>query len=166
MKPLLFVALLLLVNGAPLFAGETDGDPGYMPDYQELVREGYGPRHENREDTYLRLGYGYTMAPKPTQAYFGKGYTIYYGYTTVAVRNGQTDSVYAFGHPLEYFRRLMPDSMEDLDLSNYAVEVRHSGYGTGDVVSQSRSHRGNAVTTVQSVTTTKAAPANGEKTGH
>jgi hypothetical protein len=168
MKPL-FVAFLLLFNAAPLFAGEEVGDPGYIPDYQELVREGYGPRHDYREGYfdrdgyYLRLGYGYTTAPKPTQAYYGKGYTIYYGYTTVMVPWGQPHTDYAFGYPLEYFRRLMPSSVNGVNLSHYAIEVRNSVYGPGDFVAQSRSHRDSAITTVQRVTTTTTttAPASG-----
>ena len=175
MKPL-FIALLMLVNGAPLFAGEPVGDPGYMPSYQELVREGYGPRHEEREereDYFLRLRYGYTTAPKPTQAYYGKGYTIYYGYATVLVPPWQANTTYAFGYPLEYFRSQMPKSVDGVDLAKYALEVRNNMYGTGDYVAQRREHRGDAVTTVQSVKTTTTTsngtnplPAVGEKPAH
>ncbi len=158
----LLIALLLLVSGALLFAQDDGGDPGYIPNYRELVREGYGPRHEDREDYYLRLGYGFAMAPKPTQAYYGKGYTIYYGYTAVPVLQGQANSVYAFGYPLEYFRHLMPGSVDGLNLSNYAVEVRNNTYGPGDYVAQNRARHGEAVTTVQKVqTTTTTATASG-----
>jgi hypothetical protein len=177
----ILLTLLLLVNWAPVFAGESDGDPGYMPSYRELVREGYGPRHYDREDYYLRLGYGLTAAPKPTQAYYGKGYTIYYGYTAVPVPWGRSNAIYAFGHPVEYYRHLLPESLNGIDLSRYAVEVPNGSangtYGPGDYVAQRREHRADAVTTVQSVKTTTTTttttsngtnplPAVGEKPAH
>ncbi len=190
MKPLFF-ALFLLINGAPLFAGEPVGDPSYIPSYQELVREGYGggygsgydghgrygSRYDERErtDYYLRLRYGYIAAPKPTQAYYGKGYTIYYAYTTVLVPPWQTNAASAFGHSVDYFRRLLPAGGEGVDLSNYAVEVRNNTYAPGDYVAQRTEHRGDAVTTVQSVKTTTTTttsngtnplPAVGEKPAH
>jgi hypothetical protein len=165
--------LLLLLMGAPLFASDEDGDPGYIPSFAELVREGYGPSYRNRSDMYDRPGYGYypllhygvTTAPMPTQAYYGKGYTIYYGYTPVPVwRGSPAEQGYAFGYPAEYFRRLLPDSLEGVDLKHYAIEVHNSMYGPGDYVAQNGGHRSDAVTTVQRVTTTTTtttAPSNG-----
>jgi hypothetical protein len=165
------LALFLLATAAPLFANDEGGDPGYIPDYQELLREGYGPRDydrdRDREDYYLRLGFGYATVPKPTQAYYGKGYVIYYGYTVVPVWHWEARELYAFGHPVEYFRHLMPGATGNVDLSNYAVEVRNSNYGPGDYVAQNQAHHGDAVTTVQSVTktaTTASAAAKGTNT--
>jgi hypothetical protein len=159
----LFLAFFLLVNATPLFADEA-ADGTVIPDYQELVREGYGPRHDynDRDGYYLHLGYGYAAAPKPTQAYYGKGFTVYYGYTPVYLPWGDANTsyaAYAFGHPLEYYRRLIPGSVEGVDLNSYIAEVRTSVYAPGEAVADSRSHRGNAVTTVQKVSANTTAAA-------
>jgi hypothetical protein len=160
MKQFLF-ALFLLVNAAPLFANDEDGDIAYIPSYQELVREGYGPR-DHRQDERYRQGYNLPvtgMAPKPTLAYYGKGYTVYYGYTAVQAHFWDPNLSYAFGRPLDYFRNMMPDSITDTDLDHYAVSVptQHGLYGPGDFVANAQASHVNAISTVQ---TTKAS-ANG-----
>lgn len=160
------LALALLVNAAPLFANDEGGTPGYIPDYRELVREGYGPHAEAREDLY-RLTLNQRAAPKPTQAYYGKGFTVYYGFTAVPVYANLANTLYAFGYPLDFFRNLLPTSLTDTDLSRARVVVANQSgsYGPGDFETQARAAHGNAVTTVQKVT-----PANlsaiGEKPSH
>jgi len=137
------------------------------------VRQGYGPRdHQTDGEVNVSLNlqqfYGVKAAPKPTQAYYAKGYTIYYGYTEIPVRQTEPETAYAFGYSLEYFRHLMPASLDGVTLNQYAVEIRNSLYGPGDFVAQNQ-HRGNAVTKVQSVTKTATStgssqlPAIGEK---
>jgi hypothetical protein len=153
------LAFLLTLIVIPLLAQDEGGDGATIPNYRELVREGYGPRSEQRID-YIEFGYGTVAVPKPTQAYYGKGFTIYYGYTAVPVPKGQADSLYAFGYPIEYFRKMLPSSVADVNLNHYAVEVRKSlyGYGPGDYVAQQAVRP--AVTQVQPVpTTTTATPA-------
>ena len=154
----LFFASLLLLNAAPLFANDEGGGGTFIPDYQELVREGYGPRHLDRErddregDGYLRRA-PFVSIPKPTQAFYANGYTIYYGYTA-AIRNGDVNALYAFGYPVDYFRHMMPPSVTDTNLTNYAVAVDNpKSNGTlhrDEDLKPSKSH-GEPVTTVQSV---------------
>jgi len=159
----LLIALSFLTVAGPLIAADEDGDPGFIPSYQELVREGYGPRdggyaregygesdRESRQDYYLRLGVNYQMAPKPTQAYYANGYTVYYGYTTVA--NLPQQPVYAFGYPVDYFRHMLPDSLDGVDLSRYAVQVPKYASRSVANVAQNPARHAEAITTVQSVT--------------
>jgi hypothetical protein len=148
----LLSALFLLVSVAPVFAMDDGGDPAYMPSYQELVREGYGPRESDRVRVDYYSPQFIKAEPKPTQAYYGKGYTIYYGYTTVLVADRNTDTQYAFGRPLAYFRSLMPGSIDQTNLNHYAVEVRTSNFQPGEYVAQRRTN-GTTVTAVQPVTT-------------
>jgi hypothetical protein len=164
----LLLALFLLSPAAPLFAADDGGDPGYIPDYQELVREGYGPHSQeiqNRPEygsTVIDIHRPYTVhaAPKPTQAYYGKGFTIYYGYTTVLAAEGDADSIYAFGYPLTYFRQLTPASITDVNLTRYRQEVRDTHNAAGNARAQVQADHGNAITTVQPVIPT---PATGAK---
>jgi hypothetical protein len=168
MKRFLF-ALALLATAAPLFANDDGGDGPVIPDYQTLVREGYGPRHD-----VIRLYPILQAAPKPTQAYYTKGYTIYYGYTAVPMRRGELSALYAFGYPVEYFKQMMPTSVSETNLERYAVELPNSQY-TGDyspgnfVARAQAAQRPNAVTTVTRTTTTTTTngtnplPAIGEK---
>jgi hypothetical protein len=165
-KPMkqLLPALFLLVTAFPLFANDEGGDGPEIPSYRELVREGYGPSNSDRSGYYVWLNYNYHMAPKPTQAYYGRGYTVYYGYTAVPVAPGQADTIYAFGYPLSYFRSLMPASVNETNIANYAVEVRNTSYyEPGEYVTQRGSNHANAVTAVRKVSTrtvnTAAAPA-------
>jgi hypothetical protein len=176
MKRLLF-ALFLLGCAGPLFASDEGGDPGYIPDYQELVREGYGPRSttttthvEYNNPIFLEL------VPKPTQAYYGRGYTIYYGFTAVPVWQRGESNNYAFGYPLAYFKNLMPQGVDSTDLSHYAMRVPTNSFQAGTYVAQRPIAHPAAVTTVQSVTTTPTTtapatrnatlPAIGEKPAH
>jgi len=148
MKRFLF-GLFLLVNAAPLFAKDEGGDGAYIPGYQELVREGYGPRHEEHSDDYRRPPV-MVMAPKPTQAFYGKGYTVYYGYMPLPERAGATSAHYAFGYPLDFFRQKMPSSITDIHLNRYAEVVadnQHRYYVSGDGPAQGQK---DAITTVQS----------------
>ncbi len=150
----------------PLFASDEGGDGAYIPSYQELVREGYGPR-------FTPVLAPVKNAPKPTQAYYGNGYTIYYGYTVVPVRVGYDNANldYAFGYPIEYFRQMMPTSITETNLNRYAVEMSTpyydtNGYGPGTYVAKAPADHSNAVTTVQSTartttTTTPSTPSNG-----
>jgi len=149
MRRLLF-ALLLLVSAAPLFAGDTDGDPGYIPSYSELVREGYGPHYSTRVDYYSPVFL--RSAPKPTQAYYMKGCTIYYGYTTVPITRREEDTTYAFGHPLSYFQQMMPTSAAQTNLNHYAQQVPTYNYEIGSYVALTPTERPAPVTTVQRVT--------------
>jgi hypothetical protein len=167
-KPMkrLLPTLFLLVTAVPLvplFAADDGGDGAVIPDYQELVREGYGPRESDQVRVdYYSPEFVKALA-KPTQAYYGKGYTIYYGYTTVIVADRANNTEFAFGHPLAYYKNLMPRSLDQTDLSRYALEVRTEGNTEpGEYVAQRPTNR-NAVTTVQNVTpaakATAAAPA-------
>ena len=61
------------------------------------------------------------QAPKPTQAFYGPGYIVYYGYITVPVY--EPGSNYSFGYPLEFYRKLMPASVTDVNMDRYAVAV-------------------------------------------
>ena len=155
MKRFLLV-LFLLVSAAPLFATDEGGDIAYIPSYRELVREGYGPH----EYDYIRPAM--RVAPKPTQAYYGKGYTVYYGYTAVPVRQIDGNILYAFGYPVEFFSHMIPMSDSGVNLGRCALAVsnRYGVYGPGDAIAQHRTNRANATSTVQS-TTTNTAPANG-----
>jgi len=153
----LLPALLLLINAAPLLANDNGGDGAYIPPYRELVREGYGshyydPHNSAGDGYYLRLNFGdYHLAPKPTMAYYGRGYTLYYGYSMVPTVDGRDDSVYAFGYPLSFFRRLMPDNVTATSIANVAVEVRNTSYyAPGDYIAV-RSDHSNAISTVQAV---------------
>ena len=180
MKRLLSV-FILLVTAAPLFAHDEGGDGAEIPSYQELVREGFGPR---QGQGYLQVEttrwLPNQMAPKPTQAYYANGYAIYYGYTAVPTIDPRQS--YAFGYSLDFFRHLMPASNTGVNLSHYAVEVNSqtSPYGPGDAVAQGRNTGGNAISTVQSVAVkpapvaaattplngTATLPAIGEKPAH
>jgi hypothetical protein len=147
----LLPALLLLVSATPLLAQDDGGDGTNIPSYRELVREGYGPR-DYRDSYYMRLNYGIHDAPKPTQAFYGKGYTIYYGYTMVPVAPGQEETTYAFGYPLSYFRSMMPSSVNNTNINQYAVEVRGNAfYQPGDYLAQQRRARANAVSRAQRI---------------
>jgi len=152
----LLPALFLLITAAPLLANDDGGDGAIIPSYQELVREGYGPRSHYDSDTYyLALNYGTHVAPKPTQAYYGRGYTLYYGYQMVRVYEGQENNLYAFGYPVSYFRKLLPPNIDESNIGSVAVEVRHSAYyQPGDYVAQR--HYLNTTTTVTSVQPVKA----------
>jgi hypothetical protein len=167
-------ALFLLALTAPLFANDDGGDPAYIPDYKELVREGYGPRYSERIDYYSP---GFIKAvPKPTQAYYGKGFTIYYGYQPVRVLQREEGTLYAFGYPLSYFQNLAKGSLNESNLNQYAVAVFKNGYQPGANVASSRqAYHGTAVTSVQSTTAPAPAstiappaalPAIGEKPSH
>ena len=163
MKQILF-ALFLLANAAPLFANDESGDIAYIPDYRELVREGFGPRERGQYE-YLRPAL--TTTPKPTQAYYGKdqsgkAYTVYYAYTAVPGRAMDTNMLYAFGYPVVFFRQMIPASDTSINLNRYAVVLNNQNgrYGPGDYVAQGRNNRSNATTTAQRATT-NTAPANG-----
>jgi hypothetical protein len=151
----LLPALFLLITAAPLLANDEGGDGAYIPSYQELVREGYGPRdravnEDPNAGNYLALNYGVRAAPKPTQAYYGRGYVVYYGYQMVRMYvRDEEDSQYAFGHPISYYRQLLPQNVNEDDIGNVAVEVRNSRYyAPGDYVAQ-RHYPTNYTTTVQ-----------------
>jgi hypothetical protein len=151
----LLPALFLLITAAPLLANDDGGDGAYIPSYPELVREGYAPREHTyqyqNEGYYVALNTGFHMAPKPTQAYYGRGYVIYYGYQMTPVFSGHEDTIYAFGHPLTYFRQLLPPNVDESNISDVAVEVRHTSYyQPGDYVAQ-RHYRSNEITTVEAV---------------
>jgi len=164
MKQIVF-GLFLLALVAPAFANDEGGDIAYIPDYQELVREGYGPRHEHARQAQQE------QAPKPTQAFYGKGFTIYYGYTAVKAHGWNPASQYAFGYPLEFFRQMMPISGANVNLNNYAVALGNTSslYGPGDFVAEAKREREQATTRVQSAANpangTENLPAIGEKTG-
>lgn len=175
----LLLALLLLGNAAPLLANDEGGDGAYVPSSGELIRLGYNNSGQYAEydgrgyargsssvygfpQTYgnFRPNIGYATVPKPTQAYYRKGYTVYYGYTPVRVWIADANNTYAFGHPLAYFHQFLPGDPEHVDFSNYAVLVRHNQLSPGDYVAlqqqqtrqQQYSSRQQAnVTTVQNV---------------
>jgi len=163
MKQSLLV-LFLLAAAAPLFANDEGGDGPYIPDYRELVREGYVLRPVEPV---------VAAVPKPTQAFYGNGYIIYYGYQAVPVHTFNASFLYAFGHPVQYFNRLNPIAGDNLNLNDYAVASGnpYNIYGPGTFVAQARQQqlRASATTVVQK-TTTKATsngspqlPAIGEK---
>jgi hypothetical protein len=159
----LLLPLLLVASVMPVLAHDEGGDGAYIPDYQTLVREGYGPRHEVRIETY---GLGYRMRPMPTQAYYANGYTVYYGYQPVPERAGIANSLYAFGYAADFYNKLIPGMESNLD--RLAVTVSISG---GDMVAKARTGNGNAVTTVQrtapaTAPTANPLPAIGEKPSH
>lgn len=165
--------LFLLALATPLFAHDDGGDPAYIPDYKELVREGYGPHYSERIDYYSPAWV--RAVPKPTQAYYGKGFTIYYGYKPVLVAEKEENTVYAFGYPISFFRNLARGSLNETNLNQYAVAVWKNGYEPGSYVAQRPAAHANAVTSVQSTTTTAptstiappaALPAIGEKPSH
>ena len=117
--------LFLLASAAPLLANDVDGDYAYMPRYQELVREGYGPRRDmmvilNQQPSGLRA------VPKPTQAYYMKGQAVYYGYTPVVTSAVNQHALYAFGYPVDYFQRMMLASGAETNLDRYTVAVATS----------------------------------------
>lgn len=153
----LFFALFLLVCAGPLFANDEGGDPGYIPDYQELVREGYGPRTmtTTTEVEYNNPKFLETV-PKPTQAYYGKGFTVYYGFTAVPVWERSEADTYAFGLPLAYFKNLMPQGVDATNLSHYAMRVPTNTFEPGTYVAQQPVAHPAAATTVPTVTTTPA----------
>ena len=150
-----------------MFANDERGDIAYIPDYRELVREGYGPReHIEAFRPAMRT------ESKPTQAYYGKGYTIYYGYTAVPTRMIDTKMLYAFGYPVEFFNRA---TNSETNLDRYAMEVitPYSNYGPGTFVAQSQTTRAGPTTTVQRTRTSTSTanganplPAIGEKPSH
>ncbi|MGA3171455.1 MAG: hypothetical protein ABSE62_10620 [Chthoniobacteraceae bacterium] len=163
MKQSLLV-LFLLAAAAPLFANDEGGDGAYIPDYRELVREGYVIRP---------IEPAIIAAPKPTQAYYGNGYIIYYGYQAVPVHTFNANFLYAFGHPTQYFSHLNPIAGDSANLNDYAVANGNpfSAYGPGNFIAQARQRqvRAGAISVVQK-TTTKATsngspqlPAIGEK---
>jgi len=159
--------LFLLAAATPLLAGDEGGDGAYIPSYRELLREGYVSHDRDLTDGYYqRLNYNFHAAVVPTQAYYGRGFTVYYGYAMEAMLPGQENVTYAFGHPIAYFRKLLPGNVDASNINDVAVEVRNTSYyQPGDYVAQQRRFRFNAVTTVQPVPTatgaTAAAPANG-----
>ncbi len=154
------LASFVLVCAAPVFANDDGGDGATIPDYQTLVREGYGPRTDIRVE--IDGNPALRPIPKPTQAYYGNGYTIYYSYTAVQPRNWDSRALYAFGYPADYFRKLMPKTVTDTNLDRYAVELsgQYPNYEPGEFQARARASHANAVTTVQTVKT-NAAPANG-----
>jgi hypothetical protein len=160
----LILAFFLTANVLPLLANDEGGTPGYIPDYETLVREGYGVRvrADYRAD-YYGVDSRQIVAPMPTQAFYMKGQTIYYGYKPVAVGSEYRNTVYAFGYPSDYFRQMMPASAIAVNLSHYAVAVaNHYGdYGPGDFVARAKAEHENAVTTVQTTRVTTL-PAIGE----
>jgi hypothetical protein len=165
MKHALIPLFLLVAFAFPLFAHDEDGDRSYIPDYQELVREGYGPRRDSRDD-YLRIGY--EMRPMPTQSFYAKGYTIFYGYKMVAGRVGGADGLYAFGYPADFYHHLgRPVSGANLDRYVVALTTPKRAAATTAATAQ-QTHWG-AVSTVKAtanaVPVKKAAPlpAIGEK---
>ncbi len=110
--------VVLLVVAPRARALDEGGDGAYIPNYDELQREGYGGDYRH----------AVTDAAKPTQAYHLKGVTIYYGYTPVHVHRdyeygGDARENYAFGYPETYFREKMPTSVTSANLNNYAVAV-------------------------------------------
>jgi hypothetical protein len=150
MKKIFITLALLLLAGfaAPLFASDDGGDGAYIPDYKELVREGYS--HRVVEVDYNSPRFVKAMA-KPTQAYYGKGYVVYYGYTVVPIWERDASAQYAFGHPLAYYQGLMANSGKPTNLSEYAVEVRNSNYQPGSEVADRPSFRATPVTQIQSI---------------
>lgn len=171
MKHLLFPLFLLMAAGiAPLFAFDDGGDGTSIPDYRELVREGYGPRRIDRdrdEDSY-RVHVGVEVRPVPTQAYYANGYTIFYGYRAVPERVGSINTVYAFGYPADFYRHLMPADMPNLD--RYVLSLARTG---GNSAAKAQPvHHADAISTVQSTTApppakgVKAQPAVVEKPAH
>jgi len=158
-------ALFLLVLAGPLFANDDGSDPGYIPSYQELVREGYGPRSTTITTVDYNNPAFLKVMPKPTQAYYGRGFTIYYGFTPVQVWQGEAQATYAFGLPLEYFRQLMPQGVDATNLGHYALEVRKNSFQPGAYVAQQPAHPA-AVTPVHATAAPATLPAIGEKPAH
>jgi len=56
------------------------------------------------------------------------GYTIYYGYQAIPVTQFQENTMYAFGYPVAYFRHLLPDKVDSVDLSRYATQAPRNDY--------------------------------------
>jgi len=165
MKRFLF-ALFLLVSAGALFANDEGADPGYIPDYQTLVREGYGPRSTTTRIEYDNPEF-LQVLPKPTQAYYGRGFTIYYGFEPIVLWQKYAQTTYAFGHPLAYFKQMMPQGLDDTNLSHYALEVPKNNFEPGTYVAQRQPQHPAATTTVQKVSTATATlPAIGEKPTH
>lgn len=144
MKQILFSLALLAAVASPglLFGGDNGGDGAYIPSYQELVREGYGSRHDTR-DGYHRTSY--VMRALPTQAYYSHGYTVFYGYTAVREHTAAGQSVYAFGYPADFYTRLMPEQNTNLD--RLVVQLSRAGNYR---VARAQPARGEAVSTVES----------------
>jgi hypothetical protein len=166
MKRLLF-GFFLVASAVPLLANDDGGDGTVIPSYAELVREGYGPSSQDQAEYLLIRRNGFTAAPKPTQAYYGNGYTIYYAYTPVKIASGEANTIFAFGHPVTYYWHLSPITDPGTNLNNYAT-LSHEGqsqyYAPGDYIAQHQP----AVTTVQpqtaKATPKTAAPSSGAAT--
>jgi hypothetical protein len=62
------------------------------------------------------------LTPKPTQAFYGKGYTVYYGFTQVEYRL-DSHFVYAFGYPSDHYRQMITTPLDDTNLTRYAIVV-------------------------------------------
>ena len=118
----LILALFLLGSAIPVLARDEGGDGVVIPSFQELVREGFGP-HISERPTIIIPTVTLIAAPKPTQAYYMKERTVYYGFVPLAVRSTNTSTIYAFGYPLDFYRKLMPPSITDINLSRYSVSV-------------------------------------------
>jgi len=160
MKRLLLCVALLAGAFSPVFAHDDGGDPTYIPDYQQLVREGYGPRHDDRYEAY-RLGFA--MRPMPTQAYYLNGSTLFYGYKAVPERIGVANALYAFGYPADFYHHLMPVAVPNLD--RIVVALHESRF---EAVAKAQPPHTNTISTVQSTTPAKAAALSpiGEKSAH
>jgi hypothetical protein len=123
MKRFLPILVLLAMAGA-LIARDEGGDGDIIPDYQELVREGYGPHHDySFRGYYPMVNTTEVMVPMPTQAYYGRGYTIYYGFTPLRAHPWETSMIYAFGYSADFYRRIMPESLTNVNLDRYSVSV-------------------------------------------
>ncbi|HEX4085964.1 MAG TPA: hypothetical protein VHY22_13705 [Chthoniobacteraceae bacterium] len=145
----LFLALASIT--APLFAHDSEGDGVTIPPIAELMREGYGPVIERREDFNLLLG-GPTIMAKPTQAYRDdtRHRTIYYGFRPVALNRINASEQYAFGYPLDFFKNLIPNTPSPVSLDTLAVAVYDSPARA--------EHRTATTTSHSTVTTVKPAP--------
>jgi hypothetical protein len=157
MKHLLF-PLCLLVSVTPLLAHDEGGDGAVIPSYQELIREGYGPRNYDGDELYRRSYLPARETAKPTQAFYGPGYVVYYGYTPVRLYDA--GKAYAFGYPTEFYTNLMSHSVNELNLNRYAVAVGGRNSSNRNRNRDHVTHPGTAVTAVvsTSATGTQASP--------
>ena len=132
MKKFLLLAALVTLT-APLFANDEGGDGAYIPPIAELMHEGYGspmivdPYDLNNAVNSVMLE-SRKVGAKPTQAYYDaeRHRTIYYGFKPVPLYRVDPSTLYAFGYPLDFFRALLPPSIESTNLETAAVAVYNS----------------------------------------
>ena len=161
-----FPLLLLLALPAAVLARDEGGDGAYIPSRAELARDGYYVHHSDTYAYYNAIPE--SASAKPTQAYYTKGSTIYYGFVPYSPHGYYAARTpYAFGYPIDFYQQMVAGSRDAAGLNHLVVALNHPSphSATTQVAATAQSHPAHPGVTTVSRTQGSPLPPVAEKTG-